>query len=680
MLRLWLICGLIVFSLLCAHADALDNNLPRTMAKLRAGQPVTVVGFGDSITTFYGNRDFTGFHPVFPESFYYGVVAQFLRMQFPNAPMRVINAGVGGNTAVDGLKRLDKDVLASNPDLVFVMFGANDSGAFPLDAYEENMREIIRRLRADGPRDIVLVASSPSPCGPPALVATNRVIMRLGKELGLPTYDGFLGISPLTAACDDNGFPVHSLQDLFTFYGGIYPPQDPIHPNVQGHFQLGRYLYRALSGRPFPTSPLTSQLQRVFLADGTASYRLRVENTTGQPVAGDVQVLLPAGVDVAGVERKTLQLPNGVEAVICPLPAQHLVLPAHGVSEITWTSPALQRVPSPDRWTYFDPQRITPVVRFSRENGPCFVDYVGLEAPTGPAIRAIAFPTALDHSAVVALPSMPVKVSVTPSKEPLAVQVTWRGKRQLVPVSATGEATVALDVSGLSDTTLALATFGLLEQGKATGRVLDLRQQVVQIAPLLSVLPDHPSPWMTVNTDAQSTGLAAPNTPRNLSGRFNVARHGDALRMSWQISDDHLVAQRDGFHTDGVEIYLDRAGKTFQLGAFLPAGLVPGPARVAPGNGASAAEVAGVRAQWAPRAGGYTLTVDLPLALVNPAGQDILRFSAAINDIDTMNNPIQVRHQFQWMGNGPNYWKVNRYGALTSSATTAPSVVVNVFP
>ncbi|MFO7976871.1 MAG: FAD-dependent oxidoreductase [Candidatus Hydrogenedentota bacterium] len=74
----------------------------------------------------------------------------------------VINAGVGGNTAAQGLERLDTDVLVHDPAAVIVLFGTNDSvmtsaGTYrtPLDAYEETMREIVNRCRDAGAKVIV---------------------------------------------------------------------------------------------------------------------------------------------------------------------------------------------------------------------------------------------------------------------------------------------------------------------------------------------------------------------------------------------------------------------------------------------------------------------------------------------------------------------------------------------
>ena len=39
----------------------------------------------------------------------------------------LINAGVGGNTVINLLRRVDEDVLSHQPDAVFLMVGGNDA-------------------------------------------------------------------------------------------------------------------------------------------------------------------------------------------------------------------------------------------------------------------------------------------------------------------------------------------------------------------------------------------------------------------------------------------------------------------------------------------------------------------------------------------------------------------------
>ena len=63
-----------------------------------------------------------------------------------------INAGISGDSAPGGLKRLERDVLSHKPDLTVVSFGLNDShrGAAGLAMYSNALREIFQRLTGSG--------------------------------------------------------------------------------------------------------------------------------------------------------------------------------------------------------------------------------------------------------------------------------------------------------------------------------------------------------------------------------------------------------------------------------------------------------------------------------------------------------------------------------------------------
>lgn len=61
----------------------------------------------------------------------------------------IINAGIGGNTTVDLLERIDKDCLSYKPDFTILMIGTNDMNSkkyIPLREYEKNLRKIIEMI------------------------------------------------------------------------------------------------------------------------------------------------------------------------------------------------------------------------------------------------------------------------------------------------------------------------------------------------------------------------------------------------------------------------------------------------------------------------------------------------------------------------------------------------------
>jgi lysophospholipase L1-like esterase len=106
--------------------------------------PITIVAFGDSVT--HGAFESGTFDY---ESVYWNRLKKKLHAVRSYTPVNVINAGIGGITAKDSLARMDKQVLAHDPDLVIVNFGLNDVHR-PLEEYLGALGEIFRRCQAAG--------------------------------------------------------------------------------------------------------------------------------------------------------------------------------------------------------------------------------------------------------------------------------------------------------------------------------------------------------------------------------------------------------------------------------------------------------------------------------------------------------------------------------------------------
>jgi acyl-CoA thioesterase I len=124
-------------------------HLKNSFASLLAGDPLTVVAFGDSITEGYD---------VAHSYVHYWEAA--MRNRFPAAPLRVVNAGCSGDTTFDAVRRMRQDVVAYAPHLVFVQFGINDCfSAVYRSEFRENLLWIIRRLSEETSADILLMTS-----------------------------------------------------------------------------------------------------------------------------------------------------------------------------------------------------------------------------------------------------------------------------------------------------------------------------------------------------------------------------------------------------------------------------------------------------------------------------------------------------------------------------------------
>jgi lysophospholipase L1-like esterase len=175
-----------------------------------AGAPPVVVMLGDSTTAV---------RPGAIDRVYASRVEQSLVES--GFPVRVINAGVGGNSTTDGLDRFDRDVLAHHPDLVVIQFGINDSAVdvwrnppatsprVSIETFGANLRRLIERSHQAGAR-VVLMTTNPirwtpklkelygklpyNPDRPdgfdlPLLSRYNAAARRVANEAGVPLVD-----------------------------------------------------------------------------------------------------------------------------------------------------------------------------------------------------------------------------------------------------------------------------------------------------------------------------------------------------------------------------------------------------------------------------------------------------------------------------------------------------------
>ncbi|MHC5216674.1 SGNH/GDSL hydrolase family protein [Enterococcus sp. LJL128] len=151
-----------------------------------------LVLFGDSITAGYLGEAAS---PILTNL----VKAALTAQGFEN--IMISNAGIPGDTSSGGVKRLEKDVLAKEPDYVTIFFGANDcSDNYPIDVdkYGENLTEMIEKIG----REKVILFTAPfvvSARQPSRQDETVRRFVAKGKEIGeqfaVPTVDMYHALS-----------------------------------------------------------------------------------------------------------------------------------------------------------------------------------------------------------------------------------------------------------------------------------------------------------------------------------------------------------------------------------------------------------------------------------------------------------------------------------------------------
>jgi lysophospholipase L1-like esterase len=118
-----------------------------------------VVFLGDSITQAGVNA-----------GGYISLLRNALERAGKGAEYELVGAGISGNKVPDLQKRLDADVLAKKPDVVFVYIGINDVwhfthpstvsvGGTPKDKFETGLQDVVSRIKKTGARVVLCTPS-----------------------------------------------------------------------------------------------------------------------------------------------------------------------------------------------------------------------------------------------------------------------------------------------------------------------------------------------------------------------------------------------------------------------------------------------------------------------------------------------------------------------------------------
>jgi lysophospholipase L1-like esterase len=136
------------------------RQLPKTFAKLEAGEPLKLVVFGDSISAGASASGAVGRAPWMPR--WADLVADELERRTGSA-IDYINPSLGGMTAEWGRQTVDGLVSHEKPDLVILGFGMNDASEHVRSSTEQfkaNTQAMIDAIRRENPRvEFILLMS-----------------------------------------------------------------------------------------------------------------------------------------------------------------------------------------------------------------------------------------------------------------------------------------------------------------------------------------------------------------------------------------------------------------------------------------------------------------------------------------------------------------------------------------
>jgi acyl-CoA thioesterase-1 len=175
-----------------------------------------ILFFGDSLTAGYGLSTEEAF-PALTEK----------NLNKSGKSVKVVNAGLSGETSAGGLSRIDW-ILRQPIDIFVLELGANDGlRGLPLDQTRKNLQAIIDKVKAKYPNVKFVLAGM--------MVPPN-----MGKEYA----NDFKKIYPDLAKKNNATLIPFLLQDV----GGIEKLNQPdgIHPNVEGHKIVARNISKIL--------------------------------------------------------------------------------------------------------------------------------------------------------------------------------------------------------------------------------------------------------------------------------------------------------------------------------------------------------------------------------------------------------------------------------------------------
>lgn len=134
-----------------------DKQLPRTFRMLRAGEPMNLHFYGDSITWGANCSKSLHLQPMQP---CYGQLLHDALCERYGEQISYTNTAKCGKDTNWAIAEVEERVNAYDPDLVVLAFGMNDGSKTP-EKFEENIRTVIDKVRAKHPAcEFILVATS----------------------------------------------------------------------------------------------------------------------------------------------------------------------------------------------------------------------------------------------------------------------------------------------------------------------------------------------------------------------------------------------------------------------------------------------------------------------------------------------------------------------------------------
>ena len=144
---------------------------------------------------------------------------------FPSSSLNIINAGISGDRAEVGLRRLERDVLSYNPDLVVVCYGLNDATRkeAEYELYLTSLKGIFEKVKETGAEIIFMTPNLWTDKIDDSI--TNNLIYDAVKKVADCEKEGWLKkyITKAKELCDKMDIPVCDCYKIWETFkrGGV---------------------------------------------------------------------------------------------------------------------------------------------------------------------------------------------------------------------------------------------------------------------------------------------------------------------------------------------------------------------------------------------------------------------------------------------------------------------------
>lgn len=262
----------------------------------------TVVFLGDSITAAGG---------------YTKVIENYTLLRYPARKVRFINAGLGGDTAMGGLKRLERDVFDQGATVVTVAFGVNDIGwGMKADAehkqrYLDGVRGIVNACRERKVRVFVcspaITAEEPDRAERGFLQTMTDEGLALARSLGAETIAVQRGMREIQRQVIAANAGVNDPRKMTALH-----LEDAVHLSDLGQLAMAFVILKGL-GAPADVSSVAidASTGKLIAAEGCRVSGIKCSGDDVQFVRLDEGLPLNLGI-LGGLNFRFVPIPDGL--------------------------------------------------------------------------------------------------------------------------------------------------------------------------------------------------------------------------------------------------------------------------------------------------------------------------------------------------------------------------------